>query len=150
MSNIEVEEYIRTKYGIAKVIDIEENPNKEKTIYVLDENIINVEEAEYSDFYIITHPFAETMINKFDTHFGDEKQILKHSKNITDLIEVGDIIEYDIDGFTHKADVFKSTYYNLAIATVNNGIIDLEERPEIIKSIMIKELFKEMEYRINE
>lgn len=84
---IEVGEYVRTKYGIAKIINVEENPHKEKTIYVLDENIISIKDAEYGIFHLTVNPLAEEMTNKFDTHFGDEKQILKHSKNIKDLIE---------------------------------------------------------------
>ena len=64
---------------------------------MLDKDIISVEETEHGTFYIITHPFEEIMINKFDTHFGDEKQITKHSKNIIDLIEVRRLCQWEIN-----------------------------------------------------
>ena len=95
MEEIKVGEYVRTKNGIAKIINVEENPHKEKTIYVLDKNIISIEDAKYGIFHLTVNPLAEEMTNKFDTHFGDEKQILKHSKNPIDIIEEGDYVNGD-------------------------------------------------------
>lgn len=159
-----VNDYVRTRYGIAKVIDIEENPNKEKTIYVLDKDIISVEETEHGTFYIITHPFEEIMINKFDTHFGDEKQITKHSKNIIDLIEDEDIVilEYKSPKYreriTRRFEVskidddisFENAHCNFRCKIGDKKIKDNICKNIKIKSVVTKEQFKNIEYIVEE
>ena len=86
-----VGDYVRTKYGIAKIIDLKENPYGEKTIYVLNKSIINIYDCDGGEL-ACCNPFIEDMQDKFDTKFGDEKCIIKSSPNIIDLIEVGDYV----------------------------------------------------------
>lgn len=52
--------------------------------------------------------------------------VKKHSPNIIDLIEVGDILEVEVGGFVHKYEVYASTYYPRAIHDVNYETKDLE------------------------
>lgn len=76
-----------------------------------------------------------------------EQDIIKHSKNIIDLIEVGDYVNgtridkkfaIKINPVTNQ----KYLEYNYGFENILN---DFE-----INSIVTKEQFKEMEYRINE
>lgn len=124
---IEVGEYIRTKNGIIA-----------KVTYV---------DGLMLDTDMDVFDVGNTMMMEIPTEFVEE-YVVKHSKNIIDLIEVGDIVEYEYDGYYHKADIFQSTYYNLAIASVNDGIIDLEERHEIIKRILTKEQYEQNSYKL--
>ena len=71
-----VGDYVRTKYGIAKIIDLKENPYGGKTIFVLDKEI-NIYDLEGADMYLTLNPLSEDTTNEIDTHFGDEKIIIK-------------------------------------------------------------------------
>ena len=129
---MKVGDYVRTKYGIAKIIDLKENPYGEKTIYILNKSIINIYDCEGSEL-ACCNPFVEDMQDRFDTKFGDEKCIIKSSPNIIDLIEVGDYVNgnkvIDINGIIYVKDV---------------GFIEEIE----IKSIVTKEQFESMEYKV--
>lgn len=76
MSGIEVGDYVRTKNGeIHKVIEIKENR------------------------YITN--FADYFYYRYDNNMGDFKSnIANHSKQLIDLIEVGDIIKYRINNIS--------------------------------------------------
>ena len=112
---IEVGEYIRTKEGIiGKLENINEfRPPENKYAVEINEEL----------------------------YFIGDKQLegIKHSKNIIDLIEVGDIVTYWLGaGYytTRTVDVdflkqIKDTFIN-----------------KDIRSIVTKEQFKEMEYRV--
>lgn len=78
---IEVGEYVRTKDGyIAKLI------KKDETSWEFDDTIIN----SYDETSLLCGEENCYMRNQLEV-------IVKHSKNIIDLIEVGDFVEY-IDG----------------------------------------------------
>ena len=137
---MKVGDYVRTKLGIAKIIDIKENPKGEKTIYCLDKDVINISECELGDMYSIINPIAEEVTNEFDINFGDEKQIIKSSPNIIDLIEVGDYVNGKEIDFIGKDGVY-SDYDNAQYYYC-------EEKD--IESIVTKEQFENMEYKIND
>lgn len=89
---MKVGDYVRTKDGIiTKIIDSRKNPYGEETIFKLDKEI-SIDDLELSDMYLMTNPLAEDTTNEIDTHFGDEKIIIKSSPNIIDLIQVGDAL----------------------------------------------------------
>ena len=107
MNEIEVGEYVRTNEGeIAKVIKIEKRKNLEDKIFL---DII-----------------MEYIIYNFD--------IKAHSKNIVDLIEVGD--------FVNGVEV---------VETANNKFIDEKLLKNTdIKTIVTKELFNSVMYKVVE
>ena len=130
---INIGDYVRTKYGISKIIDLKENPYGEKTIYVLDNKIISMCECEEGILYSTINPLAEDLIDEFDINFGDESQIIKSSSNIIDLIEVGDILTIkDMLGNTSKVEVDEN------FKLLSGKIV----------SIVTKEQFESMEYKI--
>lgn len=148
---INVGDYVRTKYGIAKIIDLKENPYGEKTIYVLDNKIISMCECEEGILYSTINPLAEDLIDKFDINFGDESQIIKSSSNIIDLIEEGDYVNGE------KVIALKGDPYAKTVEDENDVLYTDFDREygewlgykEIeIKSIVTKEQMEAMEYKI--
>ena len=118
-NKIEVGEYIRTKSGkIYKIDKIEECSVCFEPLYV---NIEKIRGIKFTNSYHI-------------------KDIKKHSKNIIDLIEVGDIV---IGKDSHLFEVY-------AVGSDCVYINNLEEFVCVqdIKSIVTKEQMKEMEYRV--
>lgn len=107
--NIEVGEYIRTKQG-----DIS------KVRYVDEENIF-LEDSVWS---------KNDLYEKTDVLYFDDEEIAKHSKNILDLVEVGDYL----DG-VRVSETFINNIKYLA-KDYNN------------KTIVTKEQFSNMEYRV--
>ena len=87
-------------------------------------------------------------INEFMNMRGS-KDILKHSKNIIDLIEVGDVIRYKI----------KNISTTLETKGFIEGIVDISDEEQLenmkkdknyeIKTIVTKEQFKSVEYEVN-
>lgn len=103
MEDIKVGEYIRTKKGIiGKVYVID------SIFAYLDREVKYIEETESSIDYVF------------------KTDITKHSFDIIDLIECGDILEVEVSGFIHKYEVYASTYNSRAIHDVNDGTQDLE------------------------
>lgn len=102
---IEVGDYVRDKDGeIHKIIEIN-NPNDELWTYY-----------------------------KFENNMGNYKEtIIKHSKNIIDLIEVGDYVngEYITDKWETRISSIKSNFSE-----------------EDIKSIVTHEQFENIEYKV--
>lgn len=136
---MKVGEYIRTKDGIiAKIIGIEENPYGEKTIFELDREI-NIFDLEMGDIYLLCNPIAEETTKKIDTHFGDDKIIIKSSPNIIDLIEVGDYVNGEFVEEIKNNVIYNN--YNCFGAPYTR----IEE--EDIRSIVTKEQFEAMEYK---
>ena len=136
---MKVGDYVRTIDGIiAKIIDVQENPYKEKTIYVLDKEIY-IKDLEMSDEYLMLNPFAKETTNKIDTHFGDEKIIIKSSPNIMDLIEEGDYVNgikvQDVIGCLLAFDGGQDGEWYI-------------ETEEDIKSIVTHEQFESMQYNL--
>lgn len=123
--NIEVGEYIRTKQG-----DIS------KVRYV-DEESIFLEDSVWS---------KNDLYEKTGVLYFDDEEIVKHSKNIIDLIEVGDYVN------GARAVSEKYHYNNINFIDVDNkisygwgeGAIMESE----IESIVTKQQFSNMEYRV--
>lgn len=137
---MEVGEYVRTKDGIvAKIVDVKENPYGEKTIFELDRKI-NIFNLEMSDIYFAYNPMAEETTNKIDTHFGDDKIIIKSSPNIIDLIEVGDYVN---GGQVRE---IEKDYIRISGGSYIWQFLKKEE----IKSIATKEQFKNIEYEVKQ
>ena len=115
--NIEIGEYIRTKDGIiAKLEDIQD-------------------EAYWFDI-VIYCSYGEAI--DFLTTEELPKYIIKHSKNIIDLIEVGD--------YVNGKKVLQKIGKFLEVSSCdigNNRIYDY-----MIKSIVTKQQFSNMEYRL--
>ena len=118
---IEVGEYIRTKDGIRKIVEI--NDGKYKTIfgkYILDRS------------YIGSVSVAE-------------KNILKHSFNIIDLIEVGDYVNGNkINCFKIFNNISGEQCLNINYIYTNSLIIPVKD----IKSIVTKEQFESIKYEV--
>lgn len=121
MSNIEVGEWIRTADGIRKILEI--NTGNRKTYY---------------GQYILDKKYKGSCSIA-------EKNIVNHSKNIIDLIEVGDIVKvfsdlHDIMG-NQTFMVENKAHLNHLITGFNGGYFHL-------KSIVTKEQFKSIEYEV--
>ena len=102
---MKVGDYVRTKYGIAKITKID-----------LNVNACGIDK-QLNDFYIVLN-----------------ENIIKSSPNIIDLIEVGDYVNGRYVEYTSDEAVFF-------------GRLDYERD---IKSILTKEQFESMEYKIGE
>lgn len=120
---IEVGDYVRTKYGIAKVEKVEvDKPHK--TIWY------TVDKAQYYCFLV------------------REQEVIKSSKNIIDLIEVGDYVNGEI--------VKKDNLENLVTCTtiISNGFYNTPEtymnKLDKIETIVTKEQYKQIEYIVEE
>jgi hypothetical protein len=153
---MKVGDYVRTKYGIAKIIDLKENPYGEKTIYILNKSIINIYDCEGSEL-ACCNPFVEDIQDRFDTKFGDEKCIIKSSPNIIDLIEEGDILKVNDfkDVYTiYEVEMFRNPYTNEKYLGIRNDIGKrpkrLYEIPLVNLSIVTHEQFSQMKYKVGE
>ena len=117
-------DYVRNKYGIAKVIDIENNNGID--ILVFDKPIcflVNKETGKIKD---------DRLLNRLAIIDGVDVSKIKSSPNIIDLIEVGDYVNGE-----------KVTNINGILYVKNIGALE-----EInIKSIVTKEQFEAMEYK---
>ena len=79
--------------------------------------------------------------SKAEAYYITKQTITKHSKNIIDLIKVGDIVEIvinEINGYTNK------------VETVNEEQIEILKtaNKKYIKSIVTKEQFESLEYKV--
>ena len=127
MESIEFGEYIRTKQG-----DIS------KVRYVDEENIF-LEDCVWS---------KNDLYEKTDVLYIDDEEIAKHSKNIIDLIEVGDFVN---GNKVHSVDFSTSIQTGekyLVIDKIYQSVKYFYEKD--IKTIVTKQQFFNMEYKINE
>jgi hypothetical protein len=145
---MKVGDYVRTKYGIAKIIDLKDNPYGEKTIYILNKSIINIYDCDGGEL-ACCNPFIEDMQNRFDTKFGDEKCIIKSSPNIIDLIEVGDIL-YLEESDDIACMFFKDIYLVKNEDNLLNIISDIKNKKCKLISIVTKQQFESMEYKVGD
>ena len=130
-------DYVRNKYGIAKIIEIKEESYTHKPLVVFDKDICFLtnketgEEGRRCYSLIITDDIDISKIN--------------FSSNIKDLIEAGDIIRWktDYNGGINEVDGFKELG---VYATEEDRYISLDEIT--IESIITKEQFESMEYKI--
>lgn len=123
--NIEIGEYVRTINGtIFKIID----GNSDN--YDIDFSYFKLE-------FLEDEWFEDNRYND-NGYFFNERNIVKHSKNIIDLIEVGD--------YVNGKKVLQKIGKFLEVSSCdigNNRIYDY-----MIKSIVTKEQFNNMEYKI--
>ena len=136
---MKVGDYVRNKYGIAKIIDIENNNG----IDILEFNkdicfLVNKETGEIKD---------DKLFNKLAIIDGIDLSKIKSSPNIIDLIEVGDFVNGHRVDFTNINN--KLSYEDKCIGFYDgDGDIILFEND--IKSILTKEQFEAMEYKVEE
>ena len=127
MEQIEVGEYVRTKKGISRIAE--------------DGRFVEIRENGNRMYYVDTNGTPCTW--EFACYIWS-KDIDKHSKNIIDLIEVGDyvnghrVIEIDIDDDDEGTGEKYLWCGDLAI---------IEDK---IKGIVTKEQFASMEYKVGE
>ena len=126
-NKIEVGEYIRTKKGnIGKVIGISNCTGQKREKYLI--KFINLK------VYYIT----ATTINK-------------NSNNIIDLIEVGDYVNGEEITYIDEDPFIKrqiNLWTDVELRDVYGDYERLKYTDEDIKTIVTKEKFKEMEYRV--
>lgn len=123
--------YIRTEYGISRIVEFRERKNN-LSCYYLDKNIMG--EEKYLSNCIYDYKY-----------YTD--QILKASFNLIDLIEFGDIVK------TPKGKFEVGYVDNNVIYTLDSKIIACLRTDEhlcfenkIINSIITKEQFNSMKY----
>lgn len=143
---MKIGDYVRTKDGlIAKIIGKRVNPYGKETIFKLDKEI-KICDLKLSDEYFMLNPLAEETTNEIDTHFGDEKIIIKSSPSIIDLIEVGDYVNgYQV---IEKPYMYHDIQF-VSVDTQDSWSWGKGEMPvENIKSIVTKEMYSSVEYRV--
>lgn len=150
MEEIEVGEYVRTKNGyIEKIKEFiphytkGKRPGKSEKVV---ENYLlmgtkQCELIESIDYSIPPCYPTDEELEKIKKH------IVKHSKNIIDLIEVGDYVnEYKVRGKTNEKVVVDYYCYSEELAGGNW----LTFYKDNIKSIVTKEQFANMQYKVGE
>lgn len=118
--------YVRTKYGIAKIIEFRNRKNN-LSCYYLNKNIIG--EEKYLSNCIYDYKYYE-------------QQILSASHNIIDLIEEGDYV----NGYKVYSGGKKHFDYILTWDEQNNYYMKIDLLTVNIKSIVTKEQFDSMKY----
>lgn len=123
---MEVGEYVRTKQGyIAKL------ENKSDDFLHFDSTIYNY----YEESPVL--PIEQDLLNGIVIRAKD--YIIKHSKNIIDLIEVGDYIEIEADDMPLEFKVDEIDYKN-RFKNIGEKII--------VKSIITKEQMESIKYEV--
>ena len=131
---LRVNDYVRNKYGIAKVIDIENNNGID--ILVFDNPIcflVNKETSEIKD---------DRLFNRLAIIDGVDVSKVKSSPNIIDLIEVGDYVN---GYFVTTGNQGVGSIY---IAEIDGLGLKKKLYEKDIKSIVTKEQFEAMKYEI--
>lgn len=133
---MKVGDYVRNKYGIAKVIDIENNNGID--ILVFDKPIcflVNKETGEIKD---------DRLLNRLAIIDGVDASKVKSSPNIIDLIEVGDYVNGVLVESIYQREKDKLYIHSfdteIMICFTNNNI----------NSIVTREQFESMEYKVGE
>ena len=127
MEEIKIGEYVRTRKGkITKVIGVE---------------IENYDDGT-------TEIFCETELNPGYLDYTS-KDIIKHSSNIKDLVQAGDIVVYTINCKFADIEIVKEhTDTRTLEKTLRVGLWSLEQVN--IKQILTKEKFERESYRVEE
>lgn len=129
MEEIKVNDFVRTKQGyIAKCVEVDED----------------------GDYYTFDEFVQENYGDKYSSLYERElEDIVKHSSNIKDLIQVGDIIIYTINCKIADIDIVKEhTDARTLKKTLRVGLWSLEQVN--IKQILTKEQFERKSYRVEE
>lgn len=123
---IEVGEYIRTKQG-----DIS------KVKYVDEENIF-LEDDVWS---------KNDLYDKTNVLYFEDEEIVNHSKNIIDLIEVGDIVQ--VEEIEHVREVIEDNFFDDDVRSIiDDSNISHQIKNYQIKSVVTKQQFENMEYKV--
>ena len=136
MEEIEVGEFVRTHFGIAKLIKKE--PLKDfprQIIYTFD----NISDELWSGD--LPNEMWQSEIDLETEEFGNP--FLKHSFNIIDLIEVEDIVKVKDHDWIRVFNIDDEV-------TLKSFIEDYEENNWTLMSIVTKEQFQSVEYRLEE
>lgn len=133
---IKVGEYVRTKRGIAQIIDLVCGQDA----YFDTENIFETNDI---DFY------RNNGIDIYGSIFRD--LVVKHSKQLIDLVEAGDLVYYTIKGLEH------STYIDIVSEHTDARTLEKKLRVRIykleqlnIKKILTKEQINENIFKVVE
>ena len=127
---MKVGDYVRNKYGIAKIIDIKNNNGID--VLTFDKNIcflVNKKTGEIKD---------DKLFNQLAIIEGVDINKIKSSPNIIDLIEVGDYV---------NGEIVLSTQFNIGTGRIDS---QRELYEQDIKSIVTKEQFESMKYEMGE
>lgn len=119
LEDINVGDYVRTKFGIAKIVETKPWGDFD---FALDKDLFMFRASDMRGFF---------------TSCGYKIEIIKSSKNLIDLIEVGDYVngfKVDKDEIGLKIEMYNDNCSYL----MNSGI----------KTIITKEQIKEMEYTV--
>ena len=118
---IAVNEYVRTKKG-----------------YI--DKIINIERYNEEEKWLVGENFRKGLNNGYYGRTTDN-DITKHSPNIIDLIEVGDIV---VDDFTNEP--YKVSKIEQDYIYCNCDMVKL--KPNVIKTILTKQQYTENCYEV--
>ena len=145
MEKIEVGEFVRTKYGVI----LKFKGYLSEYLYI---DSLNYEDA-IVDFKTTKALYENSRKNVF---VGSSNDIANHSFNIKDLVEKGDFVNGyevdDFDGYDEEGNYFEK---DLGIPIYDDANMDciVEYRPirlMEIKSIVTREMFQKVEYRMEE
>lgn len=123
---LEVGDYVRTKKGIAKILGRVNEPDN------------------YYFKMLITDKYLEI---HDDTEYIHDLDIIKSSKNIIDLIEVGDYVNGYLVTDVYRPDGNEVFRIEIERDTLRGHIIDKSSQ---IKSIVTKEQFENMTYEVEQ
>ena len=148
METLSVGMYVRTKNGnIRKIVELTNTKFIDEPDYYVDKVLIDIEQNEREDTI-----YMEKWL------FNDD--IIKASYNITDLIEVGDIITfkndkdiYRVNCIPNKENGCECFYLEFDYADkygVEDIRVFIEEMENDLESIVTKEQFSSMEYRLGD
>ena len=137
MEEIKVNDYVRTKEGyIAKLIHYGINKGINGKSCLFDRAIRDISDLVYDEDNFL-----------FDSEL--KQYIIKHSSNIIDLIEVGDIVIYSINCKMTDIEIVKEhTDARTLEKTLRVGLWSLEQVD--IKQILTKEQFERESYSVEE
>ena len=108
---------------------------------------VRIEKGIYKINYFINNNYTQKFTyidNKGVSNILEEKEIIKASHNIIDLIQVGDYV----NGYpVYETIEYPDNTRAIVIADDNKSII-WEESSQYIKSILTKEQFESMKYEV--
>ena len=118
----------------------------EPNMYVRTKNGIILKVNDIEDIYTTDNIFVGMCIYDNEGHFINDVEITKASHNIIDLIKVGDYVNGEKVDYIDDCDgAMREYYYDYEDAS-----IDVGHYFEEIKSIVTKEQFSSMEYRLGD
>lgn len=133
MSEIEIGEYVRTEYGISKLIEIRKVDGcEEQKKYIFDD----ISDELWSGD--LPNELWKSEIEWHEEKFNN-KIFLKHSKQLIDLIEVKDVIKYRIDNISTT----------LETKGYIEGIVDVSDE-EMLQRIKNQKSYKILEILTHE